>query len=177
MHLDPVALGVVEGPMREGGEIEIRAELPIGAGEDVEVERGRHPRGIIVGRLEDAAVLDEVDADDEDGPRAEKPPGEVQERPCGFGLEIADRRAREEARERMPGEAARQHEALREIRGDRNDAEVRKLVAEPCRLVVQELGRDVDGNVGGQARQLVEQQAHLGAGTAAELDERARRSG
>ena len=65
MHLDP-ALRVVENRLvPEAVEIEIGAEFAVGAGQQVQVECGGHPGGVVVGRHQPRAILAKVDADDE----------------------------------------------------------------------------------------------------------------
>src|SRR5439155_15844126 len=64
MHLDAAPLAVVERPMAERVDIEVRQELAIDAREQIEVELGGHARGIVIGGIENVGVLDEIDTDD-----------------------------------------------------------------------------------------------------------------
>ena len=62
-HLDPRVLGVVEGDVLEGVEVEVGAELAVEHAEHVLVELGRDAGGVVVGGLERVAVLDQVGAE------------------------------------------------------------------------------------------------------------------
>lgn len=64
MHLDAAFALIVNGLMPPERKIEIRAELAVGAGEQIEVELGRHPGAVIVGGLQDFAVFLEIHPDD-----------------------------------------------------------------------------------------------------------------
>src|SRR5262245_36734109 len=65
MHLDAPALAFVERPMAERIEIEIGGKLAIEAHEQIEVELRGHALGVVISSVENAGVLDEIDADDE----------------------------------------------------------------------------------------------------------------
>ena len=80
MHLDAVALGIVEGVMAEACEIEVAVELAIDAREQVEIELRRDAGGVVIGGVEDAGVLHQVDADDQRRAAPEHAPGVAQER-------------------------------------------------------------------------------------------------
>ena len=107
MHLDATALTVVERPMAERVNIEVSRELAIDTREQVEVELRRYARGIVIGRVENVGVLDEIDANDKGCACAQHAPGMAQERCRILRLEVADGRAREKARPRQPYDRAR----------------------------------------------------------------------
>jgi hypothetical protein len=52
VHLDAAQGPVVEGSVRPGGEVEVGAELPVDAGQQVAIEGGGDPRRIVVGGIE-----------------------------------------------------------------------------------------------------------------------------
>src|SRR6266436_9688010 len=63
VELHPPFLCIVEGEVLEAGDIEIAAELAIDPLQKVEVEGGVEPGPIIVGAVENGALLLEVDPD------------------------------------------------------------------------------------------------------------------
>src|SRR5579871_5031389 len=65
MHFDAALIGVVAGAMAETGEVEPAAEVTIDAREQIEIERGRHTRFVVIRGREHVGILDEIDADDE----------------------------------------------------------------------------------------------------------------
>src|SRR5665811_166641 len=62
MHFDAVSLAVIDRAMHEGREIEIASELAIDADQDVEVEAPGDAGGVVVGFIQHAVVLFEIDA-------------------------------------------------------------------------------------------------------------------
>src|SRR5215210_7605873 len=60
MHFDAMTLPIVKGTMLETLEIECATELAVDAREKVEVEGARDARGIVISRVQDAAVLLQV---------------------------------------------------------------------------------------------------------------------
>ena len=64
MHFDARLLLIVDRAVLPLAEIEIRAELAIGANEEVEVELGGHAGAVVVSRLENFAGLLQIDTDD-----------------------------------------------------------------------------------------------------------------
>ena len=69
VHLDAARAFDPDGPVREAREIEVGVELAVEAREQVQVEGGGHARGVVVGALEHARVLLEVDAHQEGAAR------------------------------------------------------------------------------------------------------------
>ena len=63
VHLDSAMGFVIRGAMAEGGEIEIRPQFPIGAGQNAEVEPRRDPFPVIVSRLQNSPLFLAVNAD------------------------------------------------------------------------------------------------------------------
>src|SRR5207247_3783916 len=63
VELHPALRLVVEGEVLEPGDVDIAVELAIDPLQEVEVEGGVEPRPVVVGTLEDRAVLLEVDPD------------------------------------------------------------------------------------------------------------------
>src|SRR5437868_5738299 len=82
--------GSVEGAVGEGIEVEVGAQLAVDAGEDVEVEARGDAGGIVIGRMQHAFVLDQVDPDDEPRGGSENARGAAQESVRLVRLEIAD---------------------------------------------------------------------------------------
>ena len=81
--------------------------------------------GVVVGGVEDARVLHQVDADDQVGAAAEHAAGVAQERAGLVRLEIADGRSGKETGMRHSGDRRRQRERLREVGLDRQHLEAR----------------------------------------------------
>ena len=81
--------------MGEAVEVEVGAELSVDHPQHVEVELGRDPGGVVVGRFEPADVLDQIGAEQERVARAHAV-GEVGEELLALGRpEVADGRAEE----------------------------------------------------------------------------------
>ena len=59
-----------------------------------------------------------------------------------------------------------------EIRHDRMNGKMRKIAAQPRRVLLQEISGDVDRNIGLDARRGAQQNARLAARPAAEFDQR-----
>src|SRR5690242_21926751 len=97
MHLDAVAAAVEAGMVLEGGEIEIGAELAIDAGEQIEIEFSGHPFGVVIGRRQDRYIFDQIDADHQNGPLAQRSASMMQEFHRLVMLEITDGRSRKKA--------------------------------------------------------------------------------
>src|SRR3712207_9001332 len=67
---------VPDRAVAEAAQVEIGAGLPVQPRQQVQVEGGRHPRGIDVGRLQHRRILDEVGAEQ----RSEEHTSELQSR-------------------------------------------------------------------------------------------------
>ena len=62
VHLDAIVMSIIESSMRESGQVEIRAELPIQDAKNVQVEFGGDTGAIVVGGLDNGRVLPEISA-------------------------------------------------------------------------------------------------------------------
>src|SRR5579883_2370165 len=174
VDFDATAGLAVEGEMREAVDIDGGAELAVDALQQVAVERGGDAGAVVVGGLNEVRILFQIDADYHVAAGAEQPAA-IDEKGLGFlGLEIADRRAREEA-EPLAGRAGErgQPERARIVGADGGDQQRGEVLGKARRRVAQMLARNVDGNIGGGPLQRFEQDARLAAGAAAELDEAA----
>src|SRR3954452_6508084 len=65
VHLDTLALAIVEGVMLEAVDVEFPIKLAVDPYQEVEIERLRHAGGIVIGRVENTAVLLQIGADDQ----------------------------------------------------------------------------------------------------------------
>src|SRR5262249_16458777 len=90
VHLDAVAFAIVESAVVEAREIEIAIELAIDALEQVEVELRRQAGRVVVGGIENARVLHQVDPDDQRCAASQHAAGVAQESASFMRLEIAD---------------------------------------------------------------------------------------
>src|SRR5262249_55214372 len=64
VHLDAVAIPVIDRPMSEGGQVEIAAKLTVDANQHIEVESRGNPGRVVIGIMKQALVLLQVGADD-----------------------------------------------------------------------------------------------------------------
>src|SRR5262249_29493378 len=93
VHLDAAFGFVVEGVVAELPQVEVGPEFAVDVGQEVEVEGGRDPPGVVVGRLEDGAVLLEIGGEQQAAGGADDP-GDVGEQIGRLGrAEVADGRA------------------------------------------------------------------------------------
>ena len=123
-QLDPLLVAKILGPVAEGVEVELRVQLAVDPGEQVEVERRADPATIVVRRPDDRRVLVQVEADEQ----AAAPPDQARDRaqePLRRGRpEVADRGPREvddpTGRVRTRG---RQLEVAGEVVAHRDDVE------------------------------------------------------
>ena len=65
VHFDPPSGDVVEGPVGELLDVEVGAQLAIDPHQDVAVERGRDAPSVVVGCLDHARILPQIDAEQE----------------------------------------------------------------------------------------------------------------
>ena len=93
--VDPAVVGVPEGDVLEGVGVEVGAELAVEHVEDVLVELGGDPGGVVVGGLEPGPVLDQVGAEQEAVARVHQGRDPGEERAPRRGAEVADRAAEE----------------------------------------------------------------------------------
>src|SRR5580700_6196614 len=97
MHLDAMALAVIDRAMDERADVEIAAELAVDPVQHIKVEARRDAGGVVVGVVKGALVLLEIDPDHHSGAFAQNRAGALQERAGFTWFEIAKRRAREKA--------------------------------------------------------------------------------
>ena len=97
MHLDAVALSIIEGAVAEVFEFEIAVELVIDPREQIEIELRGQAGCVIVSGIEDAGVFHQVDPDDQRGAASQHAPGVAQERGGFMRLEISDGRSGKES--------------------------------------------------------------------------------
>ena len=163
--------------MREPVEVEIAAELAVDARQQVQVEGGVDAGLVVISAVENCRVLLQVGADQHLAAGTEQLCPIRQECDDLAWLEIADRRAREKADALAIGSGKlRQHKGPGVIGADRDHRELWKIGGEPRRRAAQLLARNVDRDIGGRPIERLEQDAHLVAGAAAELDETAMRT-
>src|SRR5881628_1968941 len=96
VHLDPARLPVVEAVMSPGLGGEVAVDGSIHDAENVAIELAGDAGGVVVGRLEDSPVLDEVHPQQEPAVGAQESPHLGEQRAPGGRIEIADRTAEEE---------------------------------------------------------------------------------
>ena len=90
VHLDPAEVRAIAGLMLEPVEVEPAAQFAVDSFQEVEVEPGGHPLGVVVGGFEEARVLVEVGAE-EQAVRRVHVPGQHREQLDGLvDLVVAD---------------------------------------------------------------------------------------
>ena len=109
VHLHARRRRVPDGAVRERIEIEVRPELPVEAGEHVQVERGGHPQRIVVGELQLRLRLDEVGAEKEAIALPQPRPDRADEGQALGGVEVADVRPQERGEHGALSPPARRH--------------------------------------------------------------------
>src|SRR5215213_4473164 len=97
VHLDAMALAIVNRAVHEGGNVEIAAELAVDADQNVEIEPRGDAGGVVIGVVKHPLVLLEIDADDHLRALAQNVAGAAQEGARFVRLEIAERRSRKES--------------------------------------------------------------------------------
>ena len=65
MHFDAVHVRPKKGAMLEVFELEITAKLSVAASKNIQVKLGRYACGIVISGIENRAVFDQINADDE----------------------------------------------------------------------------------------------------------------
>src|SRR5436190_16699128 len=170
VHLDAVALGIIEGMVTETGQIEVSVELPIDSRKQVEVEPGRNAAGIVIGRVEDTRVLHQVDPDEQDRAPAQDASAMAEEGTGFMRLEITNGGAGEKPGVRQVGHFGGQGEWLSNVSLYGDDGKLRRVAAKGLRLLHQHFGRDVDGYISGDGWRSLNQNARLLARAATELD-------
>ncbi len=159
------------------GQVEIGAQFPVQTHQGIEIELGGHAGRVIVGALENPLILDEVIADHQRAVRPGNGAHRAQQLDGRGRIEVPDRRARKEYGHPRRGTLwSGHHEGLRKVRAHRQDFEFRIGLRNAAGCGKQMGPRNIHRHVGGQIRQLVQQQPCLGAGAAAELDQHGVRS-
>src|SRR5581483_7286462 len=93
MHLDAMAVAVVDRAMDERADVEIAAEFAVDAMKHIEIEARSDAGRVVIGIVERALILLEVDADHHASVLAENRAGSPEELAGLAGFEIAERRA------------------------------------------------------------------------------------
>ena len=169
VHLDASGLGMVDGAVAEAVEVERAVQLAVDARQQIEVERGGDASGVVVGGVENARVLLQVDADQQRAGRSE-PIGEASQHPHRLRrMEVADGRTREEAQTGRLRERLRQTKRAGKVGVQGRDGELGIIPRQRFGRGEQMLTRDVDGYVARRSIERFQQQPHLDAGAAAEL--------
>ena len=172
MHLDAPGHRVVEGVVAEPVQVEVAAELAVDARQQVQIERRSHALGVVIGGVQDVRVFLQIDADQHGAARTDLAARHLEE---GLGFvapQVADRRAREVDDATRVTPVGRDAERMREVGGDRNDAELRKLAAQARHGRAQCVGRYVDRHVD-RRRERIDQESRLQALAAAVFEQRA----
>ena len=176
VHFDPPLGGVVEGPVGELLDVEVGAQFAIDPHQDVAVERGRDAPSVVVGGLDHARVLPQIDAEQESAAASTQPRRLSQQGERCLRREVAERRAGEVDHPSGGSLPARgQAQRPREVGAQRQHLDVRVFLAQRPGRAAQVLARDVDGHVTGRVAQLVEEAPGLEAAATAILDEQATR--
>ena len=110
-HLDALLGGVVARRVLEPRQVKVAAELGVYPAEHVEVELGRHAPRVVVGRLQDAAVLDQVQANQERVAGAHRGAQDGQKVGAVSGVKVAKARAQERDKVRRAAEPPDELEA------------------------------------------------------------------
>src|SRR5438128_4301560 len=129
MHLDAIALAIIDRAVHEGGNVEIAAKLAVDADQNVEVESRGDARGVVIGIVKHPLVLLEIDADDHLRAFTQNLARAAQEAERFVRLEIAERRSRKEANLGHPFDLGRQGKRRGEIGGNRINAKLGKILA------------------------------------------------
>src|SRR6266851_5251269 len=177
VDLDTAFSGVVDGLVGEARKVEIGLELAVHAAQQIERELGGDAGLVVVGVVQAAWILFEIDPHHQRAGRSQERTGAAQEGGGLGGLEIADGRAREKAEPRRTVHLGRQLGERHVVGADRLDIQARVIAAQPCRRSIEMLARDVDRHIGREIAKPLEQQARLYARAAAEFDQRAAGAG
>ena len=169
VHLDAAQGRVVEGRVVEAVEVEVRAQFRVRTRQQVEVEGRRHALRVVVGRMQQCGLLDKVDTQQQPA-AAQQPRRLLQEGQRLVGVEVAQRRAGEEAHA-APGafELGRQREGPGVVGHDGLHREARVIGTQGIGGGLEVLARDVDGQIALRRLQRIEQQPHLDQRARAEL--------
>src|ERR1019366_3172822 len=109
MHFDAMAIAVIDGTMHERADVEITAQFAVDAMEHIEVEARGDARGIVIGVVQHALVLLEIDADHHPRAVPQNAAGAAQKGAGFMRLEISERGAREKSDLRHGADGLRQY--------------------------------------------------------------------
>ncbi len=140
----------------------------VDADQHVEIEARGDTGGIVVGLIQHALVLFEVDADHHLRAFAQDLAGAAQERAGFVRFEISKRRSREKSDLRHRPHRVGQGEWRGKIRRDRIDIESGEILAQGVGLGFEEITGNIHGHVGAK-RAFVQQQPDLGGRAGAEF--------
>jgi hypothetical protein len=173
VDLDAIEEPVVVGDVLDGAEVEPLPELAVHAREEVLGERGAVPRLVVVGSLERAHVLHQVDAEEHVVAGREVGRHAIEEAAHLLRIEVADGAPEEHEDERR--QVAEQRKGALVRGGDAAHLEVRMLARQRGARLPQHVAADVDGEVLRRAaagRPGAEEVARLDGAAGAELDQR-----
>ena len=118
--------------------------------EHVEIEARGDAGSIVIGLIQHALVLFEIDADHHLRALPQNVAGAAQETTGFMRLEISKRRAWEKSDFRHGADGVGQCERGGKVRGDRIDAEAGEILAQGLGLRFQKVAGDIHGNVGAE---------------------------
>ena len=148
VHLHPPEVRVVEGPMAPGAQVEVRPQLAIDALQQVEVEGGGDPGGIVIGRIQHGRCLFQIHTDQEQAAGADQLGHHGQEVGGPVRVEVADAGAGEEGHPRPLGGAVRHRHLAGEIGAGGMDLQPGELGGHLLGRHPQVLAGDVHGHIG-----------------------------
>src|SRR5262249_17490252 len=137
VHFDAPAFGVEKGLVTKAVEVEIRAKLAVNPRQQVEVELRGDASRIVISRVENSDILDQVDSDDKGGTRSEHARRMLQKSRGLLRVEIADGRARKKPGAGKARNSTWQLERFGEVGGNGDHLEAR-VIAPELRCFAQE---------------------------------------
>ena len=176
MHLDAPGHRVVEGVVAEPVQVEVAAELAVDARQQVQIERRSHALGVVIGGVQDVRVFLQIDADQHGAARTDLAARHLEEGLRLIPPQIADGRAGEVDDTPRVAAIRRDAQRVREIRGNRHDAQAREFAPQALHRCAQRVGGDVDRHVH-RRLQRADQEARLQALAATVFQQRAAPAG
>ena len=152
--------------------LDVAVEFAADPMQQVSIECRRHTGSIVVGRVQQSDRLLEIDTDQQLPAVADHAPDITQQALGIGGVEVADARTREEGHFVRHRGNVRDVEAIAEIDASGVDLQPWVVPGKCLGGRQQELPGDIDADIGMRA-QLFQQQSHLSARPAAELDQQA----
>jgi hypothetical protein len=116
---------VVEGDVLEVLDGQVAVERAVEDAQQVAVELGRHPGGVVVGGLDDGWILDQVGTQEQVVPGSEQRADLHEHAPARAGREVADRAAEQRDEARGVPDALDVIEVSLEVADDARDPELR----------------------------------------------------